>query len=71
MLNYVSKDVGCRDCSWIVPNCKSCTNKSECNYCSEDYILNGNKCINTKCGKGYYFSRMRCKKCQLNCEKCI
>ena len=31
MYNFVSKDVGCKDCALKVPNCLNCTNKAECN----------------------------------------
>ena len=41
-----------------------------CNICKIGYILNDSECINTKCGKSYYFNDMRCNKCPMNCDEC-
>lgn len=52
MYDFVSKYVGCRDCTLVVQNCKNCTNKTTCNECNEGYIFHDNKCISTICGSG-------------------
>lgn len=60
MLVFVSKDVGCRDCQLIVPNCNECANRTVCNQCRENYVLHDNKCISTKCLNKYYYNDYKC-----------
>lgn len=39
MYTYLSKEIGCKDCTYYEAHCKKCLNKTKCVECIEGYVI--------------------------------